>query len=113
MKPAKFNIGGRKYYLNDIFSIIDAEQDISFFEFIIKNSGEYEPNSVLLWADKKNDVGKRDWIWFIYAKNDKKRYFSYHYRDIIHPEKDFFLFAEYVKRVTNDAMSYILFNYII
>jgi hypothetical protein len=114
MKPTRFNIGGRKYYLNDIFSIIESENDINFFEFIIKNSGEYEPNSVLLWANKATENNKREWLWFIYRKVEKdKTYFSYHYFDIINPEKDFFLFTDYVKKITNDALPYILFNYMI
>ena len=113
MKPTKFIIGGKKYYLTDVINIVDSTLDCKFFEFFVKNSGDYEPDKILVWADESSG-GKRRWSWFIYLKHNGPIYgISYHYMDIVTPEKDVALFLRYVRRTTPDAISHILFNYII
>ena len=113
MRPTKFIIGGKKYYLTDIINIVDSTQGCNFFEFFIKNSGDYEPDKVLVWADS-SPSGKRSWAWFIYLKHDGPIFgISYHYKDIVMPEKDVGLFLRYVRRKTPDAVPHILFNYLI
>lgn len=113
MKPTKFIIGGKKYYLTDMINIVDSTLDSNFFEFFVKNAGDYEPDKILVWADDSNGR-KRSWAWFIYLKRDGPIYgISYHYKNNIIPEKDVALFLRYVRRKTPDAIPHILFNYII
>lgn len=112
--PKKYIIGGRKFYLTDIINLVNQHRDISFFEFIIQNANEYEPDKILLWANHKNNGLNVNWDWFIYFKGGHiPNKFSYHYKDIIKPEDDFFVFAEYVKTISPAAMPYILFNYMV
>lgn len=113
MKPTQFTIGGRKYYLHDIISITNTYLDVNFFEFQIIKPSDYEPEKVLVWVDG-NNKGNRRWAWFIYLKKDGPiSGISYHYSDIISPERDVALFLRYVKRKTPEAIAHILFHYII
>lgn len=111
--PKKYIIGGKKFYLTDVINIVNQDREENFFEFIIKNSSDYEPDRILLWSNHKAGLNV-GWEWFIYLKSGEKRNeFSYHYKDIISPERDFFAFAKYVKRVSPEAMPYILFGYMV
>jgi len=113
LKPTQFTIGGRKYYLHDVISICDTYVDVNFFEFELLKPSEYEPDKVLVWVSG-NNRGSRKWAWFIYLKKDGPiSGISYHYSDMISPERDVGLFLRYVRRKTPDAASHILFNYII
>ena len=114
LKPNIFKVGGKKYYLTDIINIINSDLDTIFFEFIVINADDYSPDKVLVFADHNSGNTQRAWKWFIYMKYDGQRTdFSYHYRDLVLPEKDFFLFADNVKKKTPEALPYILFNYIV
>ena len=114
LKPNVFKVGGKKYYLTDIMNIINSDLDTIFFEFIVVNADAYSPDRVLVFANHNSGKTQRVWRWFVYMKYDEQRiYFSYHYRDLVLPEKDFFLFADYVKKKTPEALPYILFNYIV
>jgi len=114
LKPTLFKVGGRKYHLTDIMNIVSSELEINFFEFIIKNSDAYSPDKVLVFVDPEKQGSPRGWCWFIYLKKDDDRVsFSYHYKDLVLPEKDFFKFADYVRAKTPEALPYILFNYIV
>lgn len=113
MKPIQFIIGGKKYYLNDVISITNSYKDVNFFEFLLKKAGDYEPDKILVWVDR-DESGKRKWAWFIYLKYDGPiNGISYHYADLITPEKDVEIFLRYVRRKTPDAISHILFHYVI
>lgn len=114
LKPTVFKVGGKKYYLTDVMNIVSNELDVRFFEFLIKNSDAYSPDKILVFAEPGINGGPRAWQWFIYLKKEGPIInFSYHYRDLVSPEKDFFIFAEYVKKLTPEALPYILFNYIV
>lgn len=114
LKPNVFKVGGKKYYLTDIMNIINSDLDTIFFEFIVVNADAYSPDRVLVFANHNSGKTQRVWRWFVYMKYDEQRTdFSYHYRDLVLPEKDFFLFADYVKKKTPEALPYILFNYIV
>lgn len=113
MKPTQFIIGGKKYYLHDIISITNSYYDINFFEFLVKKAGDYEPDKILVWTSSESDE-KGKWLWFIYLKHDGPiSGISYHYGDMIMPEKDVGLFLRYVRRKTPDAIPHILFHYVI
>ena len=113
MKPTQFIIGGKKYYLNDVISITNSYTDINFFEFIVKRASDYEPDKILVWVEG-NSASTRKWSWFIYLKSEGPiSGISYHYGDLIIPEKDIELFLRYVRRKTPDAISHILFHYVI
>ena len=114
LKPTVFKIGGKKYYLTEVMNIISNEVGIKFFEFIINNSDAYSPDRILVFANPSANDEPRPWLWFIYLKaEESKVIFSYHYKDLVVPEKDFFIFANYVRRVSPEALPYILFNYIV
>jgi hypothetical protein len=113
LKPTPFTIGGKKYYLHDVISITSSYTDVNFFEFQILKPSEYEPDKILVWVSGKTKH-ERKWTWFIYLKREGPiRGISYHYSDIISPEKDTGLFLRYVRRKTPDAIPHILFNYLI
>ena len=113
MKPTQFAIGGKKYYLHDMINITSSYGDLNFFEFLIQKAGDYEPDKVLVWV-AKDEFGKRRWSWFIYLKYDGPiNGISYHYRNLIEPEKDVALFLRYIRRKTPDAIPHILFHYVI
>lgn len=113
MKPTQFTIGGRKYYLHDVINICNSYVDVNFFEFELLKPTEYEPDKVLVWVSG-NTKHTRKWAWFIYLKKGGPiNGISYHYSDIISPEKDAAMFLRYVRRKTPDAISHILFHYII
>lgn len=114
LKPTIFKLDGKKYYLTEVMNIISNESEINFFEFIINKSDPYSPDRILVFAESGINNELRPWYWFIYLKNEGSRViFSYHYKDLVTPEKDFFIFANYVRKVTPEALPYILFNYII
>lgn len=114
LKPNVFKVGGKKYYLTDIMNIINSDLDTIFFEFIVVNADAYSPDRVLVFTEDYPGKSQKAWKWFIYMKDDGQRTnFSYHYRDLILPEKDFFLFADYVRKKTPEALPYILFNCIV
>lgn len=80
-------------------NIISNETEIKFFEFIINKPDDYSPDRILVFANPPKNDEPRPWLWFIYLKIEKSRViFSYHYKDLVIPEKDFFIFANYVKK---------------
>jgi hypothetical protein len=114
LKPTIFILNGKRYYLTEVMDIISNELEAKFFEFIINKPDAYSPDRILVFAEPPKSDGLRPWHWFIYLKGEDRRIvFSYHYRDLVTPEKDFFIFANYVRKVTPEALPYILFNYIV
>jgi hypothetical protein len=115
MKPTFFKIDSSKFYLKSVMDIISTDTESTFFEFYIDNSDKYSPDRVLVSTNSPSKGEKKRWKWFILVKDnfDGKKLISYHYYSSISSEKDFFTFAKFVLIETPDAISYILFNYLV
>ena len=84
MEPKVFYLDNKNFHFSQIFKIIDKNEDVELFEFILMNNLEVSKNYLVSVSLEKNKE-KREWNWFI-LKDVKFNKITYHYKDLIFPE---------------------------